>query len=151
MAVQLNRRAERMTSDPDLAALSARLLLALQQELFDALAERGFADLTPRHGAVLAYLDPAGVRASELAQLSGQHKQVIGTIVDELAALGYVERKPDPADRRAKLVVPTERGLAEQRTADRIIAAIERRHAEAITEPRYREFKESLRAITERA
>lgn len=149
MAARRNRRFERMTSDPDLAALSARLLFALQQELFDALAGRGFADLTPRHGAVLAYLDPAGVRASELAQLSGQHKQVIGTIVDELEALGYVERKPDPADRRAKLVVPTERGLAEQRAADRIIATIERRHAKALTEPRYREFKESLRTITE--
>ncbi|MEV0700454.1 MarR family transcriptional regulator [Saccharopolyspora sp. NPDC050389] len=148
--MQRNRRAERMASDPDLGALSARLLLALQRELFDALADQGFADLTPRHGAVLAYLDPAGVRASELVQLSGQHKQVIGTIIDELEALGYVERRPDPADRRAKLVVPTERGLAQQRAADRIIAAIERRHAEAITEPRYREFKESLRTITER-
>jgi DNA-binding MarR family transcriptional regulator len=139
-----------MAEDPDLAALSARLLFALQRELFDTLAERGFADLTPRHGAVLAYLDPAGVRASELAQLSGLHKQVIGTIVDELEALGYVERQPDPADRRAKLVVPTDRGLAEQRAADRIIAVIERRHAKALTEERYRELKESLRLMTQR-
>lgn len=149
MAEQHDRRADRMAAAPDLAALSARLLLTLQQELFDSLAERGFADLTPRHGAVLAYLDPAGVRSSELAQLSGQHKQVIGTIVDELEALGYVRRQPDPGDRRAKLVVPTERGVAEQRAADRIIAAIERRHAKALGAQRFQEMKEALRTITE--
>ncbi|WP_249124472.1 MarR family winged helix-turn-helix transcriptional regulator [Saccharopolyspora erythraea] len=145
-----DRRAGRMTSDPDLVALSARLLFALQRELFDTLAERGYDDLTPRHGAVLAYLDESGLRASELARLSGQHKQIIGTIVDELEALGYVERRPDPADRRAKLVVPTERGRAEQREADAVIAAIEHRHARALPPQRYARFKDDLRAVTER-
>jgi DNA-binding MarR family transcriptional regulator len=145
-----NQRAERMAANPDLGVLTARLLFALQRELFDTLAEQGFDDLTPRHGAVLAHVDTGGVRPSELARSSGQHKQVIGTIVDELEALGYVQRQPDPADRRAKLVVPTERGLAEQHTADRIIAAIEKRHARALGTRRYREFKESLRAVTER-
>ncbi|GAA2811049.1 MarR family winged helix-turn-helix transcriptional regulator [Saccharopolyspora taberi] len=147
---QEQRRADRMAADPDLGALSARLLFSVQAELFGTLAERGFDDLTPRHGAVLAYLDESGVRASELARLSGLHKQIIGTIVDELEALGYVERKPDPADRRAKLVVPTERGLAEQRAADGILAGIERRHAEALSEQRYARFKRDLRFIVER-
>jgi DNA-binding MarR family transcriptional regulator len=47
----------------------------------------------------------------DVARESGQHKQVVGTLVDELERLGYVRREPDPNDRPAKLIVPTELGL----------------------------------------
>ena len=40
---------------------------------------------------LLAYLDEDGVRATELARLSGRHKQIVGRLVDELEELGYVE------------------------------------------------------------
>jgi DNA-binding MarR family transcriptional regulator len=36
--------------------------------------------------------------------------QAMGELVDELEELGYVERRPDPTDRRAKLIVLTHRG-----------------------------------------
>ncbi|GAA0210794.1 hypothetical protein GCM10009527_003470 [Actinomadura nitritigenes] len=72
-------------------------------------AGQGHPDLRPQHGVVLAYLDPEGSRATELARRSGQHKQVVGNVLDELEDLGCVERRPDPSDRRAKLVVPTAR------------------------------------------
>jgi DNA-binding MarR family transcriptional regulator len=98
---------------------------------------------------VLAYLDAGGVRATELSRLSGQHKQIIGTLIDELAALGYVERRPDPRDRRAKLVCPTERGLAQMRAADAIMTDIQLRHAERVGERKYRQFKRMLIDITE--
>src|SRR5689334_941103 len=111
-------RAERNRTNPDLGVLAGRLLFAIQQELFTALAAKGFDDLHPRHGTVMAYLDPGGVRATDLARLSGQHKQVVGTVVDELENLGYVERRPDPCDRRAKLICPTPKGLQQMRAAD---------------------------------
>jgi DNA-binding MarR family transcriptional regulator len=136
-------------ADPDLGVLAGRLLFAVQGEMFTTLAEQGFEDLRPRHGAVLAYLGPDGVRATELARLSGRHKQVIGTLVDELVALGYVERRPDPADRRAKLVRPTERGLAQMRAADGIMAAIQERHARRLGRDAYAAFKATLADVTE--
>ncbi|MFJ9783160.1 MarR family winged helix-turn-helix transcriptional regulator [Amycolatopsis sp. NPDC101161] len=142
-------RAERNATDPDLGVLSGRLLFAVQRELFATLAARGFDDLKHRHGAVLAYLDPDGVRATELSRLSGQYKQIIGTLIDELAALGYVERRPDPSDRRAKLICPTERGLAQMRAADAIMAAIQRRHADRLGREDYDRFKRTLADITE--
>ncbi|KDN21729.1 MarR family winged helix-turn-helix transcriptional regulator [Amycolatopsis rifamycinica] len=142
-------RAERNATNPDLGVLAGRLLFAVQRELFSTLAERGFDDLKPRHGAVLAYLDPDGVRATDLSRLSGQHKQNIGILVDELESLGYVERRPDPRDRRAKLVCPTERGLAQMRTADAIMAAIQHRHAERLGTDDYEQFKRRLIEITE--
>jgi DNA-binding MarR family transcriptional regulator len=137
-----------LARDPDLGILAARLLFALQDEVFARLAERGHGDVQPRHGAVLGFLDAGGVRATELARLSGRHKQIVGRLVDELEELGYVERRPDPADRRAKLVVPTERGLDEQRQADEIIAEIERRHAATLGEAAYAQLRGALMEIT---
>jgi DNA-binding MarR family transcriptional regulator len=142
-------RAERNATNPDLGVLSARLLFAVQRELFAGLAAAGFGDLGPRHGAVRVDRDPEGVRATELSRLSGQHKQVVGTTVDELEAMGYVARRPDPADRRAKLVCPTERGLAQMRTADRIMATMQERHARRVGRDAYREFKRTFTAVTD--
>jgi DNA-binding MarR family transcriptional regulator len=129
--------------------LAGQLLFAVQRELFGKLTELRFDDLQPRHGAVLAYLEPEGVRATELARRSGQHKQVIGTIIDELEALGYVERQPDPADRRAKLICPTERGRAELAAADKILAAMQERHARRLGREEYAAFKTAFQDIVE--
>jgi DNA-binding MarR family transcriptional regulator len=144
------RRSERQQLNPDLGVLTARLQWALQGELYSRLAEAGHDDLHPRHSAVLAYLDEDGVRATELARLSGRDKQVVGRLVDELEEAGYVERRPDPGDRRAKLIVPTERGLEQLRLRDEIVAEIERRHAEAAGPRVYAEFRNVLRGIVER-
>jgi DNA-binding MarR family transcriptional regulator len=135
------RRSLRKDQDPDLGVLAARLLFAVQEELFDTLAREGHPDLRPLHGVVLAYLDAEGSRATDLARRSGNHKQVVGKVLDELEALGYVERRPDPADRRAKLVVPTARGLDQMARSDAILAALEERHARAVGPDAYREFK----------
>lgn len=141
------RRSQRRQQDPDLGVLAARVLFAFQGELFAGLAERGHGQLRPRHGAVIAYLDEDGIRASEVARLSGQHKQVVTRLVDELEELGYVQRRPDPGDRRAKLVVPTKRGLEVMRQADQITAGMERRHAEVLGPTRYADVRHSLQRL----
>jgi DNA-binding MarR family transcriptional regulator len=142
-------RAERNATSPDLGVLAGRLLFAVQDELFAALAAKGFDDLHPRHGSVMAYIDAGGVRATDLSRLSGQHKQVIGTVIDELETLGYVERRPDPADRRAKLVCPTKRGLAQMKVADQIMSAIQDRHARRVGREAFAQFKAVLIDVTE--
>ncbi|WP_327064692.1 MarR family winged helix-turn-helix transcriptional regulator [Kitasatospora sp. NBC_01302] len=137
------------SAEPDLGVLAAQVLFSVQRELFGALAEQGFDDIQPRAGAVLAYLRADGIRASELARVSGQHKQVIGTLVDDLERLGYVERRPDPADRRAKLVCPTDRGLLQMAAATAIMRAIEDRHAKALGAQEYAAFKTALHRVAE--
>ena len=144
------RRRERQEWNPDLGVLASRLLFSLQEELFAKLAAAGYDDLHPRHAAVLAYLDEDGIRATELAQLSGRHKQIIGRMIDELEELGYVERRPDPEDRRAKLIFPTKRGLEQVRLGDEVIADIEARHAQQIGGRTYAEFRDVLRAVVAR-
>jgi DNA-binding MarR family transcriptional regulator len=141
------RRSERQQWNPDLGVLASQLLFSLQDELFARLAEDGYGDLHPCHGAVLAYLDEDGIRATELARLSGRHKQIVGRIVDELEELGYVERRPDPQDRRAKLIFPTKRGLTQIQRGDEIVAEIEARHAREVGGKTYAAFRDVLRGV----
>jgi DNA-binding MarR family transcriptional regulator len=122
----------------------------VQGELFERLHEHGFDDIVPRHGAVLAYLRTEGVRATDVARLSGQLKQVVGVIIDDLEVLGYVKRQPDPADRRAKLVVPTQRGLEQMEAADAIMAAIMHRHARHLGAAEFGQFVANFEAVIER-
>lgn len=93
--------------------------------------------------------DEEGTRPTELARRSGRHKQIIGRVVDELEALGYVERRPERADRRAKLAVPTERRRKVMRLSDEIIRGIEHRQAAALGRAAYNDFRQTLRAVVD--
>ena len=135
------------TEESGLGILAARLLFAVQDDLYERLEEAGHGRLTRLHGAVIAHLDEDGTRATELARRSGRHKQVIGRIVDELEALGYVERRPEPGDRRAKLVVPTAAGREAMRLSDEVIGDIERRLAEELGKAAYVDFRRQLQAV----
>ena len=135
--------------EPGLGILAARLLFAVHDELYARLWEAGHGQLTHLHGAVIAHLDEKGTRATELSRRSGRHKQVIGRIVDELEALGYVERRSEEADRRAKLVVPTARGRKVMRLSDEIVRDIERRVATIIGKGAFNEFRKTLGVVVD--
>ncbi|MGH8984939.1 MAG: MarR family winged helix-turn-helix transcriptional regulator [Acidimicrobiia bacterium] len=145
----LGDRTRERHREPGLGILAARLLFAIQDELYARLEEAGHGQLTRLHGAVIAHLDEGGTRATELARRSGRHKQVIGRVIDELEALGYVERRPERVDRRAKLVVPTERGRDVMRLSDEIVRGIERRQAAALGKAAYDDFRRTLRAVVD--
>lgn len=150
MAKAAAKRGKRRYHDPDLGILAGRLLFAIQAELFETLAAQGHPDVRAQHGAVLAYLDAEGSRATDLVRHSGRHKQVVSKLIDELEILGYVERRPDPTDRRAKLIVPTARGLDQMARSDAILAAIEERHARASGAEEFAAFKRLFGEIIER-
>jgi DNA-binding MarR family transcriptional regulator len=143
----------RRTSDAErergLGVLAARLLFAFQDQLYARFEQAGHGKLTRLHGAVLAHIDADGTRATELARRSGRQKQVIGRAVDELEQLGYVERRPEPGDRRAKLVVPTDLGRELIHLSDEIIRDIEQRPAAALGQTPYHDFKQALGAVAD--
>ncbi|MET8280385.1 MarR family transcriptional regulator [Micromonospora sp. NPDC005174] len=138
------KRSTRKEQDPDLGVLAVQLSGRVQREIFTRAAAEGFDDVRPRHGAVLAYLDPEGTRPGELARLAGRNKQTMGAILDELERLGYVRRTPDPADRRAKLIIPTERGLRLMEASDGFVAVIERTLSDALGRDLYQQFRAAL-------
>ncbi|MCX5115770.1 MarR family transcriptional regulator [Micromonospora sp. NBC_00362] len=141
---QIMKRSTLKEQDPDLGILAVQLSARVQREIFRRSAEQGFDDVRPRHGAVLAYLDAEGTRPGELARLAGRNKQTMGAILDELERLGYVRRTPDPADRRAKLIVPTDRGLRFIAASDGFVHLIEQKLADTLGPDRYRDFRDAL-------
>ncbi|MFC5907558.1 MarR family winged helix-turn-helix transcriptional regulator [Streptacidiphilus monticola] len=64
-----------------------------------------------RHYAVLRYLATVeGVRQRELSERLGYDPSAIVSLVDDLQRLGLAERRPDPGDRRNRIVVLTDAG-----------------------------------------
>lgn len=90
-------------------AMLGRAYSLLGFQIVDGVVGAGFPQ-KPSHSAVFAQISPEGSRLSELARGANMTPQAMGELVDELEELGYVERRPDPTDRRAKLIVLTPRG-----------------------------------------
>lgn len=103
---------------------------AMLEEFRGELAQSEFSDIRPAHGCVFRYMSKRGLRLTEIAERGNMTKQSAGEVVDYLVARGYVERFPDPDDRRAKLVRLTERGEAAQAYGFRLLAEIEKRWGE---------------------
>src|SRR5687768_12802194 len=97
----------------------------MQDELHDRLGTLGYAEVRPSHGCVFGNMRPHGVRLTDIAERARITKQSVGEIVTNLEELGYVERVPDPEDKRAKLVRLTKHGQEVQDAALRIFGDIE--------------------------
>lgn len=95
---------------PNTATLMFIAHRAAETQVFNALRTAGFDDLTPAQSRLAQRLSPTGIRVTDLADQAGVTKQTAGALVDELERGGYVVRRPDPADARARLVVLSERG-----------------------------------------
>ena len=65
---------------------------------------RGYVGLSTAHMAPLAYLEQGGTFVSLLAKWVGITKQSMSQLIGEMAALGYVSRMVDPANRRTTCV-----------------------------------------------
>jgi DNA-binding MarR family transcriptional regulator len=112
------------------------------QDIEAALHEAGFGDLRPAHANVFPFVPPEGITISELADLARVRKQTMAQSVDQLERLGYVERRPNPGDRRSRLVFLTERGASVKPVTHGTAARVEERWAQ-LTSP---EELEALRA-----
>lgn len=77
-----------------------------------SLLEGGFEDIPKNGPFVLGGMVNFGAPLSEIVQGLGVSKQAASQLIDLLVLRGYLERTPDPADRRRVLVTPTERGRA---------------------------------------
>ncbi|MCM6777646.1 MarR family winged helix-turn-helix transcriptional regulator [Nocardia sp. CDC159] len=131
------------TERPDLAAMIvplARALMALERPV---LAEHG---VSMWGYAVLSALGRGTARGQGvLAEEIGADKTRIIPVLDDLQERGLIERRPDPADRRARLLALTPAGRAlrdavqadiqarEEKLLDRLSAADRRGFLNALS------------------
>jgi len=96
----------------------------LLQEGFD---EAGFPEVKASYGSVLIPLfEEDGLRMGEIARRARLSKQTMTTMVRLCERDGLVERRLDPDDGRAFLVHLTRKSKRFQRTAEAVLAALER-------------------------
>jgi DNA-binding MarR family transcriptional regulator len=102
------------------------------QDIDAALREAGFDDIRPAHANVFPFVPADGITVSELAELARVRKQTMTQAVEQLERMGYVERRPNPRDRRSRLVFLTERGESVRPITHGAAERVEERWAELI-------------------
>jgi len=85
----------------------------------------GVEGIRPAHLQVFGSIKADGTRLTELASAAGMSLSAMSELVDYLEGLGYLERRSDPLDGRAKLVCLTDSGWRAIRTGRAIIKTIE--------------------------
>jgi len=120
----------------------------MADELHDRLGKLGYSEIRPAHGCVFGNMQPHGVRLTDIADRSRITKQSVGEIVTNLEELGYVERIPDPEDKRAKLVRLTPLGQEVQAAARKAFAEIEAEWGERIGKKKVADLRAALEELS---
>jgi predicted transcriptional regulator len=106
-------------------SLIRRMGTLMVDELVKRMDAAGYRDVNASFHPVFENLDAGGTRLTDLAARAGMTHQSMGELVTALERRGYLERRADPTDGRARLVRLTPRGRQFVRRALREIQAIE--------------------------
>lgn len=136
---------------PMLGAMFRLIHSALVQEYARWLATSSYFDVKPAHAAVLQPLwqNPAGERLTTLAHSASITKQSAGALVDHLEQAGYIERIPDPDDRRATRIRLTARGRSYGHDVRSFGRDLEARLADRLGGRRLKELRATLDLLLE--
>ena len=144
---QERQAASRSEPGRNTVALLGQAYSTLGHRIVAAVAAAGFPQ-RPAHSGVFAHIDiEGGTRLTELARRANITPQAMGELVDDLERMGYVTRRPDPGDRRAKRISLTRRGVACVHAGLDAIAEIERELEDLLGHRRTRELRRALDGI----
>jgi DNA-binding MarR family transcriptional regulator len=140
---------------PSVRAQREKLLLrllfrathAMNSAMTERIRARGFADFQPSFTALLAHLDTEGTRIGALAERMGTSRQAASQLLQAIEARGYVERVPDPADRRAVIARHTPAGRNILLTAIEVMLSIEAEYASVLGEDGLLRLKRLLKRL----
>ena len=127
--------------------LLGRMLQEFRSEMFAPAAAHGYPDLRESHLQIFGNVGIDGVRLTSLARRSGLSLAATSEMVDNLVGLGYLERRPDPDDGRAKLIYPTGRGRQALDDAGDRVAQIEAHWAEVVGNQRFQDACRTLNTL----
>lgn len=131
----------------NVVVLLREAFVALNELVIERLARSGHGEVRSAHGAVFQYLDDTGTTVSALADRAQMTKQAMAELVLHLEKKGYVTRTPDPHDRRAKLVLPTEKGREVMGIAQGLVPDLEEQLAQLLGADRVDALRTDLETI----
>jgi DNA-binding MarR family transcriptional regulator len=116
--------------------------------IYERLVKAGITDTRPSHGNVMEHLAfEDGSRLADLASRAGVTPQSMGQWVDELETLGYVERRPDSNDRRAKRIHLTRKGKRSNKIEWQVVQEVEAALEDLLGEKRLQAMRRSLEEV----
>jgi len=122
---------------------------AVMRRMLRALHENGFGDIDSPQLTVLLWPGPDGMRPSDLAARMKVSKQALNYLLGDLERLGYLERRPDPDDRRARRIALTDRGRELVPVIRAAVAQTELEWSEFLGEERFAQLRELLLELNE--
>jgi DNA-binding MarR family transcriptional regulator len=131
---------------PDLSFLLNHVSYVLRTRMDAAFAEIG---LTPRGYCVLSKAMSGEYTQIELAKMSDLDKTTMVNTLDELEGLGYAERRPSPADRRARIVVVSPAGAEAVDDGTRIADRVHREVLDALPPGQREVFESALNTLAD--
>lgn len=129
---------------PDLSFLLAHTSHVLTTRMTAALAEIG---MTPRGHCVLVKAMGGELTQIELAKLADLDKTTMVVTLDELEEAGLAERRPSPADRRARIVAVTDEGRRVAEAGEQIVDRVHSEVLEALPSAERAAFAGCLTAL----
>jgi DNA-binding MarR family transcriptional regulator len=94
--------------DPDALGFVLIDVARMLRSAFERRIATAGLGLTPGEARALVHVAALeGSRQLDIAQRMGIEPMTLSTYLDRLQSLGFIERRPDPADRRAKLIFTT--------------------------------------------
>jgi DNA-binding MarR family transcriptional regulator len=127
--------------------LLGRLLRQFRSELFEPAARQGYPDLREPHLHIFGNLGVDGIRLTDLAARAQLSLATASELVSDLQQLGYLERRADGTDKRAKLIFPTPRGRQALDDAGDRVAQIEQHWSQIVGPERFGEACRTLQAV----
>lgn len=127
--------------------LLVRMLSEFRAELLAGIVAAGLEEARLRHLQVFGNIGAEGVRLTDLAARAAMTKPSMAQLVDELETNGYVQRRPDPTDGRAKLISLTDEGWKAIRLARSVVTDIERDYAGRIGARRFEELCRAMQDL----
>ena len=94
-------------------------------------------------------IDRTGAPLSQIITELGVSKQAAGQLVDTLVARGYLERSPDPDDRRRLTITLTERGHAAAATVRAAVEQVDAALTDAVGAEYVAHTRATLGALTQ--
>lgn len=131
--------------------LLGRLLNSFRRELYRRAQEGGYADVREAHLQVFGAIDWRGSRLTDLAARANMTLPAMSELVDDLQHRGYLERRPDPSDGRAKLIRPTRKGRRFIVEGLKAVREIEAEYAVTVGDQRFDALVEALEELVDAA
>lgn len=122
---------------------------AMENRVIEALRAAGYGDITTAQMKLVQRIGPDGTRLTELAEQAQVTKQTAGFLVDQLEKAGWVERVIDPADKRARLVRISDRGLHAVPIANAAVAEVEAEWTRHLGKQRMDQLRRALTQLRE--